>query len=44
MPAFLLFLIAVLVAVAFYLDSEPSDHKDQSEDRLLRKRTLHHRR
>ncbi len=44
MPAFLLLLIAVLVAVAFYLDSEPLDHKDQSEHKLPSKQTVHQRR
>lgn len=43
MPAFFLLVIAVLVAVAFYLDHEPADHDDQSDQKLPRKRSLHHR-
>jgi hypothetical protein len=43
MPAFILLVIVVLVAVAFYLDNEPVDHEHQSDHKLRGKHTLHHR-
>jgi hypothetical protein len=43
MPAFLLLLIAVLVAVAFYLDNEPVEPEHESDHKSPGKHTLHHR-
>ena len=43
MPAFFLLVIAVLVTVAFYLDSEPVDHEHQADHKLPSKHSLHDR-